>query len=417
MDENHSNSEKGQAIVYLVLGLVVFLGFVALAIDGGMAMSNRRHGQNAADASSLAGAAAAGLEFKNYQGYVCNQQWSCNLIPSAEIEARKHAIDRALANSFTIKNHDESPHHNYVETTCGGTEWYDAYVDVTVDITATSPSNFLQLVYPDALKYSVTSTARAQPGGPLMFGNAIVALNSANCTGQIGVSFHGTGDITVTGGGIFSNGCVRADGAAVVNGDPSWPIEGGYLKYDPSKDQISPPPDTTTDRIPAYAYDVKAPDCPTDPGAWYNDNTLPKTLSGLYCVTGNLTFKKGPYTGNNVTIFLRDGSLTINGSEEVRINAAPANSDPYPALPGILFYVPSTNHATVKLNGTSSVEITGVVFAPGSNIMLTGTNGVTAFSSTQFIGWDVEVGGTQETNIVYDGCDGFLFPPKVELNK
>ncbi len=53
MNAKYHDSEKGQAIVFLVLGLVVFLGFVALAIDGGMALADRRHSQNSADASSL----------------------------------------------------------------------------------------------------------------------------------------------------------------------------------------------------------------------------------------------------------------------------------------------------------------------------------------------------------------------------
>lgn len=56
MNTKHFNSEKGQAIVYLVIGLVVFLGFVALAIDGGMVLADRRDAQNATDASALAGA-------------------------------------------------------------------------------------------------------------------------------------------------------------------------------------------------------------------------------------------------------------------------------------------------------------------------------------------------------------------------
>ena len=54
-------SEKGQAIVFLVLGLVVFMGFVALAIDGGMAFADRRHSQNGSDAASLAGGGEAAL--------------------------------------------------------------------------------------------------------------------------------------------------------------------------------------------------------------------------------------------------------------------------------------------------------------------------------------------------------------------
>ncbi len=60
MNTKHFNSEKGQAIVYLVIGLVVFLGFVALAIDGGMVLADRRDAQNATDASALAGASAGG---------------------------------------------------------------------------------------------------------------------------------------------------------------------------------------------------------------------------------------------------------------------------------------------------------------------------------------------------------------------
>ncbi|NIW43837.1 MAG: hypothetical protein GWN30_03370 [Gammaproteobacteria bacterium] len=37
--------EDGQALVLFALGLVVFLGFTALAIDGGVLFSNRRHWQ------------------------------------------------------------------------------------------------------------------------------------------------------------------------------------------------------------------------------------------------------------------------------------------------------------------------------------------------------------------------------------
>jgi hypothetical protein len=49
-------SESGQAIVLLAISIVVLLGFTALAVDGGMIFSDRRHAQNAADAAALAGA-------------------------------------------------------------------------------------------------------------------------------------------------------------------------------------------------------------------------------------------------------------------------------------------------------------------------------------------------------------------------
>src|SRR5512135_2247697 len=77
MNVKYANSEKGQAIVYLVLGLIVFFGFVALAIDGGMALADRRNSQNASDASSLAGGGEA-ARILEQAGPVCYENWSCN---------------------------------------------------------------------------------------------------------------------------------------------------------------------------------------------------------------------------------------------------------------------------------------------------------------------------------------------------
>ena len=48
--------ENGQTLIYVALGMVVLLGFVALAIDVGYVYGERRRMQNAADAGALAGA-------------------------------------------------------------------------------------------------------------------------------------------------------------------------------------------------------------------------------------------------------------------------------------------------------------------------------------------------------------------------
>ncbi len=49
------NREKGQTLVLAVLMMVVIIGIVALAIDGGFAYAQRRRMQNAADAAAMAG--------------------------------------------------------------------------------------------------------------------------------------------------------------------------------------------------------------------------------------------------------------------------------------------------------------------------------------------------------------------------
>jgi hypothetical protein len=51
-----SENERGQAIVLAALAMVGLLAFLALAIDGGNTLTERRRAQNAADAGALAGA-------------------------------------------------------------------------------------------------------------------------------------------------------------------------------------------------------------------------------------------------------------------------------------------------------------------------------------------------------------------------
>jgi hypothetical protein len=54
--KRNTRAEDGQTLIYVALGMVVLLGFVALAIDGGHLYAERRAMQNAADAGALAGA-------------------------------------------------------------------------------------------------------------------------------------------------------------------------------------------------------------------------------------------------------------------------------------------------------------------------------------------------------------------------
>ena len=182
MNTNFHNSEKGQAIVYLAVGLVVFLGFVALAVDGGMALADRRNSQNGADAASLAGGGAAAYRFE--QNPVCYADYSCD--HTAEHLAEDAAIERAGFNDLTISKTDFSD-HNDVNAECGSIQYpgyLDKFIDVTVEISSTTRSNFAQVLFPDALHNEVEAVTRVRPSQPFGFGNAIVALNPEGCSGQ-----------------------------------------------------------------------------------------------------------------------------------------------------------------------------------------------------------------------------------------
>ena len=77
------SSERGQALVLIVLAMIVLLGFTALAVDGSMVYSDRRYVQNAADASSLAGGGAAARILE--KSTVTYGNWPCKIPRSASL--------------------------------------------------------------------------------------------------------------------------------------------------------------------------------------------------------------------------------------------------------------------------------------------------------------------------------------------
>lgn len=413
MSNTYHNSEKGQAIVYLVLGFVVFLGFVALAIDGGMALADRRHSQNAADAASLAGGgeAAAILEAA---APVCYANWTCANAGSAIAHADIAGKFRAQENGFIIDNNDSD--HNAIVTTCS--QGAVKYIDVTVLISDTTPSNFLQLLVPNALHNEVEAVTRVHPSQPIGIDAAVVGLNPGTCEagGTNGVKIQGDGMTEVTGGGIFSNGCIRGDGnsgsAVVIDGD----IEGHYIR--PGNLTWDPQPQPTTQTIEPSDYYIPPPkldnagNCIGDEGVnVFNVNNLPDEMDpGLWCVRGNLNINHD-ITGEGVTIYMKNGHITYNGNAAVYLTAPASDPDPSPAIPGVLIYVPNANAVTI--NGTSDDYFEGLIYAPKSDIILTG-NADNVYNG-QVIGWNVKVGGTNDMFVNYDECSGYQRPAFIEL--
>jgi len=84
MSRELDSIQKGQALVIAALAMVVLVGFLALAIDGGNAYAQRRLMQNAADAGALAGA------------------WALALGENAEAAAREYTINHNGADSAEV---------------------------------------------------------------------------------------------------------------------------------------------------------------------------------------------------------------------------------------------------------------------------------------------------------------------------
>ncbi len=416
MDIAKNSSEHGQAMVLIVLGMVVLLGFTALAVDGSMLYSDRRFAQNASDASSLAGAAEAALHLENSQ--VTYSNWNCGgtKITAAASAARAAAVSRAQDNGVTIDQ--DISDKNGVEIQCGvdnSNGWADKYMDIHTAVTSDTKSAFSQLIFQGSLRNTVESVARVRPRHNLAFGYAIVALNPDNCQGQQnGATFHGTAWIYVEGSGIFTNGCLRG------NGSPSVTVTGGGINYvgqlvgDPSL--FNPDPEKVSTGIPASTYEIPEPDCSHPDAHLVSGKKMSGELEpGLYCVSGNLQINgNDSLIGDGVTIFILDGFVHINGNATIQLSAPNESTDPSPAVAGLLFYMAPTNHNVLRINGNSESFYQGSILAAGSDIDILGTAAIDAYQ-TQIIGWNVQVGGTSDTYVRFDDNLNLMRPTYLEL--
>ena len=138
-------SERGQAIVLITLAMVVLLGFTALAVDGSMVYADRRHAQNTADLSSLAGVTPAADVINQNNLTVSNWNCSSSAVQAAMTAARAAAIARSGTNNATIDN-DTSDGHG-VQVNCvnsGAQKYLDVLVKITQETQARSQRDGLQ---------------------------------------------------------------------------------------------------------------------------------------------------------------------------------------------------------------------------------------------------------------------------------
>jgi Flp pilus assembly protein TadG len=150
MPKSRTNGrERGQALVLFVLGLAVLLGFVALTVDVGLILRERRQLQNAADAAALAG----GLE-----------------LPESQILAQSKAQEWAANNDIDLNEGDE------IEITVSPDQ-----TSVTVEITREASFIFGRVLGLSTVDVSASATAQvgapAALSGVLPFGVLKSAIN------------------------------------------------------------------------------------------------------------------------------------------------------------------------------------------------------------------------------------------------
>src|SRR5215216_267206 len=211
----HKKSEKGQALVLIALAAVGLFAFTALAIDGGMVFSDRRHAQNAADTAAL----AAALAKIRTPGYPPNTPADPNL---AAIAA---GLERAASNGY-----DNNGTSNFVEVhippISGPYAGNDEYIQVI--ITSYVRTTFARIVGRQLVKNITDAVARAQTGSSDT-SSGLAAIAALTQTG-IGVSMDGNIILDVINSGVFSNSnssspCPPPGGSIYANGNNTLDVD------------------------------------------------------------------------------------------------------------------------------------------------------------------------------------------------
>ena len=421
-----SRYESGQALILITFAIIGLVGITGLAIDGGMAFSDRRHAQNAADTAALAGALAK-----------INAQVTMSEADS-RAPMRVAALDRAVSNGY-----DNNLVTNTVEVytcdevalgaTCAAPYAGDSnYVQVV--ITSNVDTFFAKVIGIPQVHNRVQAIARADDddSGPLGNGEAIVSY-AIDCQSPDNFIVEGTTTVNIEGAGLFVNtdnpacGFKCESNGATVNSDIT--SVGGdidlknscldnydydtYTTSEDSTDQLDFPinledigldvpsecngPQGTYTNWPAgywpgiidYPQYASEPITVIHPG-YFGQFPPPKDQpsndlndimfleeNGVYCVGEVLRWNQPKFVliGHNVTLFIRAGNGFALTGGIIDLDA-PDSGD----YAGYLIIVEpnygnpvlSANPEACTINGSADNDFTGTIWAPYCDCTLNG---------------------------------------------
>ena len=403
-------TEKGQALIVIVLALVGLLGIAGLVIDGGNAFLDKRKAQNAADSAALATALARIRGGQNPRTV------------ALEAAATNGYSNDGVANMVTVNIPPASgPYKDNIE-----------YVQII--IVSHVKTNFLAVVGRTEIVNEVEAVARSKRPElkQLMNGTAIASLApDSNCSNKKAFWLHGSASLNVTGGDVFVNSdnqsCALIQNGSSgirINGSLAIRVVGGATLDKPQQLVPSVAIGAASAAYPPFfmpqitcenAAEIKEDGITMSPGTW-EDEFPPKDVtqleSGVYCLSKGMKLNNA-LTGSEVLLFVQDGDVQINANANIQISA-PTTGD----YAGLLIFLPMDNDSKVDIDSGTQSAFTGTILAPASHITLKGSSSAYGFHS-QIIGYTIEVDGSGTVVITYIATENYKAPtmPEVQLTR
>jgi Flp pilus assembly protein TadG len=389
---------RGAVAVLVAICLVALLSIVAIALDGGVLMDQRRRAQATADAAAL----AAAIDL--YQNYPTNG--------GVDISgtARQSALTTAAAMGYANDGNPSTVTVN-VPPQSGTFAGQVGYAEVLVQW---NQSRSFSNIFGSG---SIPVTARAVAAGRWVpFSDGIIVLHP---TAASAFNANGNGDINVM------NACVVVDSnsseAATTKGRaylavPNKPIlitgslpgcDGTFVGttltgQQPTPDPLAylPPPDPTT--MPIASVKASGSTITLEPGRYpgglfFGGQTSVNMAPGIYYMDGGgFCFSgKGNLNAQGVMIY-STGGLSITGQGSVTLS--PPTSGIYQ---GISYFQDRNCTAMARIAGNRDMHITGTLYVPAGITHLQGSGD--ASIASQVISLLMRSGGDGVTNIDWAG--------------
>jgi Flp pilus assembly protein TadG len=376
-------------LLVVALALLGLLGIVAIALDGGLLLSERRHAQAVADAAALA--AAADL----YKNYAANQ----GLDPNGT--AKAIALNYAAANGYANDGTRSVVTIN-IPPKSGDYIGKAGYVEVIVQFN--QPRYFSAVFGSGAVPVGARAVASSVTAAPSPIG--ILLLNP---TVAHALDVTGSGSVTVDSGKVVvdsdssqaavitGSGTVTTPEVDITGSGPGYTTTGsGQFVTTPKSGNIQTGMAPTGDPL----ANLPAPD----------PNSLPiQSLSTLQ-IKGNTVLQPGRYIGgislsgsSSATLqpgiyYMDHGGFSITGSGSVSGQGVMIYNDPIPnsgqaiSLTGsgslnltpptggiyqgiAIFQARDAGKVQVAITGSGSSNLLGTIYAPSSPATLTGSGG------------------------------------------
>lgn len=420
MANKHSQSERGQALVMIVVSSILLFAAVGLVVDSGWARFRQQAAQAAADAAALAAAQAVvssgagttqGFNSPSIAtptctptcgsgGVACQAETACpaspttpptNNIQAGCLYAKANGFSTGGNQNVTVTANTTSPPPNNPHVTVN--YW------VTAKVTETQTQLFSAVLGNRFMNPGAHSTAAIMPGpggGGCIYitqttnssvtnsGNALLQSGCGiyiNSAGPTAVTMSGSSTIRTTGGAktnIVASGAsaVVTSGTAAITPAPNL---GVTAMADPFA-SMSPPTVGSCDHTGAVVVTSNTTLSPgTYCGGIITSGTQTITLSpGLYIIKQGITESGSPtFTGTGVTLYFNSGGITGSGSGTFNLSAPTSGT-----WQGVVLFEDRTNTSGITLSGSTGTQVSGLVYMPKGNLTYSGYSGTSGVTTT-----------------------------------